>query len=129
MTVSDSQRKVVEILFKAMQAGPSGEEEMMALFAEDAVFIEPFSGEPKTHSGKAAIRASFQEMWREPPPDLKLTLDRLDLDGDRVRAEWTCTSPVFPEPMRGRDLFTISSGKIARLEITVTGMPPMPMDG
>ena len=125
MTVTESNRKVVENLFKAMQAGPSGEDEMMSLFADDAVFIEPFSGQVRTHEGKTAIRVSFQEMWREPVPDLQLTLDRVDLDGERLRAEWTCTSPVFPQPMRGYDLFTIGLGKISRLEITVTDMPPM----
>ncbi len=125
MPVQDQDRQVVDALFRAMQAGPGGEEDMMALFAEDATFIEPFSGEACTHTGKPAIRESFKGMWRNPAPDLKLMLDRVDMDGDLVRAEWTCTSPVFPTPMRGHDLFTIKSGKIARLEIVVTEMPPM----
>ncbi len=86
MTVNESGRKIVDNLFKAMQAGPAGEDDMMALFADDAVFVEPFSGEPKTHTGKNAIRASFQDMWREPTPDMKLILDRVDLDGQSVRA-------------------------------------------
>ena len=50
---------------------------------------------------------------------MKLVLDRADRDGDRVRADWTCTSPVFPAPMKGYDLFTIQDGKIARLEIVM----------
>ncbi|MEE8154438.1 MAG: nuclear transport factor 2 family protein [Phycisphaerales bacterium] len=125
MTVNESDRKIVDNLFKAMQAGPAGEDDMMALFADDAVFVEPFSGEPKTHTGKDAIRASFQDMWREPTPDMKLILDRVDLDGQSVRAEWTCTSTIFATPMRGYDVFTIANGKITRLEITVTDMPPM----
>ncbi len=125
MTVNELDRKIVDNLFKAMQAGPAGEDDMMALFADDAVFVEPFSGEPKTHTGKDAIRASFQDMWREPAPDMKLILDRVDLDGRSVRAEWTCTSPIFATPMRGYDVFTIDNGKITRLEITVTDMPPM----
>ncbi len=125
MPVSVEDRGVVEGLFKAMQAGPDGQEAMMALFADDAVFIEPFSGKVQTHNGIAAIRASFVDMWRDPAPDLKLVLDRVEMDGPEVRADWTCTSPVFPKPMLGRDLFTIASGKIARLEIIVTEMPPM----
>lgn len=109
-----------------MQAGPSGEAAMMALFAEGAVFIEPFSGQTQTHTGLHAIRESFRDQWRNPLPDLQLTLDRVDLDAGVVRAEWTCTSPVFPMPMRGYDLFTIDdAGKIARLEIVVTDAPPM----
>ena len=125
MPVQESQRKVVDSLFKAMQAGPAGEQAMMALFAEDAVFIEPFSGQVQTHEGKPAIRESFKQMFADPAPDMKLQMDRVDMDGDQVRAEWTCTSPVFPEPMRGHDLFTIADGKIARLEVVVTSMPPM----
>ena len=120
-----SDRKIVQSLFTAMQSGPAGEENLMALFADDAVFIEPFTGRIQTHKGKEAIRASLQGMWQNPAPDLKLTLDRVDVDGDRVRADWTCTSPVFPKPMRGFDLFSIQDGKITRLEITVTEMPPM----
>jgi hypothetical protein len=109
-----------------MQAGPDGEEQMMALFAAEAVFIEPFSGAPQTHRGVDAIRASFRDQWTNPLPDLQLVLDRVDLDGDTVRADWTCTSPVLPAPMRGYDLFTLGAdGKIVRLEIVVTDAPAM----
>ncbi len=125
MPVENEERNIVEALFQAMQAGPAGEEQMMALFAEDATFIEPFSGETRTHHGKEAIRNSFVEMWSNPAPDMKLIMDRVDLDGDRIKADWTCTSPVFPTPMKGHDLFTIVKGKIAKLEVVVTDMPPM----
>jgi hypothetical protein len=125
MPLSPADRTVVENVFKAMQKGPVGEADMMALFADDAVFIEPFSGVPQTHTGKPAIRASFKSMWDNPAPDLRLTLDRVDVDGEKLRAEWTCTSPVFPSPMKGFDLFTIRNGRIARLEIVVTDAPPM----
>ena len=125
MPVDENDRGVVDRLFKAMQAGPSGEREMMALFSDNAVFVEPFSGMPQTHTGKDAIKTSFQSMWKTPAPDLKLIVDRVDLDGKNVRAEWTCTSPVFPTPMRGYDLFSIREGLIERLEIYVTEMPPV----
>ena len=117
--------KVIEQLFKAMQMGPGGEEDLMVLFAEDAVFIEPFAGEPRTHEGKEAIRGSFRNMWSEPESDLRLVLDRVDVDGEQLRAEWTCTSSAFATPMKGHDLFTIASGLISRLEIIITDMPPM----
>jgi hypothetical protein len=120
MPVSAQDQKTVESLFKAMQMGPSGEEAMMALFDESAVFIEPFSGQVQTHTGKSAIRDSFREMWKQPLPDLRLTLDRVDVDGDALRAEWTCVSPALPGPMRGFDLFRIRAGRILRLEIVVT---------
>src|SRR5713226_7497546 len=112
MAVSESDRTLVENLFKAMQAGAAGEQLMMSLFHDDAVFIEPFSGTPVTHAGHKAIRASFQQQTAHPLPELKLALDRVDLDGAVVRAEWTCTSSAFPTPMRGHDLFTIVEGKI-----------------
>ncbi len=126
MPVSLSDHKTVESLFKAMQLGPSGEEAMMALFHDDAVFIEPFSGVPLTHTGAAAIRGSFKEMWSQPLPDMRLVLERADLAGAQVRAEWTCHASVFPEPMRGYDLFTIRDGRISRLEIVVTSAPESP---
>lgn len=125
MSESSADRTIVENLFRAMQKGPSGEADMLSLFADDAVFIEPFSGTPRTHMGKQAIRASFKDMWRNPAPELRLVLDRVDVDGDKLRAEWTCTSPVFREPMKGFDRFTIKGGKISRLEIVVTGVPPI----
>jgi hypothetical protein len=127
MSVNQQQRAIVERLFRAMQAGPSGEEALVDLFTEGAVLIEPFAGQPQTHIGKTAIRQSFRDQWKNPAPDLRLSLDRVDLDGSHVRAEWTCTSPVFATPMRGYDLFTLNpAGKIERLEIVVTEAPPIP---
>lgn len=125
MNVAHTDRKIVESLFRAMQTGPGGEAEMMALFADDAVLIEPFTGRVQTHTGKEAIRSSFQEMWKNPAPEVSLNLERVDREGDHVRAEWNCTSTAFPEPMRGYDLFTLRDGKIQRLEVVVTSMPPM----
>ena len=125
MPIADSDRRVVENLFKGMQKGPGGEDDVIKLFAEDAVFIEPFTGQVQTHNGIEAIRESFRSMWEHPTPDQKLLLDRVDMDGDNVRAEWTCTSPIFATPMRGYDLFTIRDNLIARLEVVVTDMPPM----
>ena len=124
MGTGAQERKMVESVFRAMQSGPTGEEPLMDLFADGAVFIEPFSGQPQTHAGKDAIRASFRDQWKNPLPDFRLTLDRVDLDGPQVRAEWTCTSAVFPTPMRGYDLFTLNDdGKIERFEIIVTQAP------
>ena len=66
MGVSEADREVVANLFKAMQAGPAGEKELLALFAEDAVLVEPFSGRVQTHEGKPAIEASFRGMFENP---------------------------------------------------------------
>jgi hypothetical protein len=126
MSISASDQLVVENLFKAMQAGPAGEALMMSLFHDDAVFVEPFSGQPITHTGKKAIQASFAQQTSHPLPDLKLVLGRVDIEGAVIRAQWTCTSSAFPAPMCGHDLFTIQDGKIARLEIVVTSSPDAP---
>lgn len=95
----------------------------MALFADDAVYTEPFTGRSRTHHGLAAIRQCFLESWRSPPPDLKLRVDRVDLDGERVQALWTCTSPAFDGPVQGRDAYVVRDGKIAQLTVTLLGSP------
>jgi len=53
------------------------------------------------------------------PPDLVVTMNRIDAEGQRVRAEWSHTASVFAEPMRGVDLYTLRDGKVARLETTL----------
>lgn len=125
MPVSQQDRQVIEELFKAMQAGPGSEETVLALFTADAVLVEPFTGRPQKHAGLPAIRDSLMAMGQNRAPDLKLILDRVDLDGDSIRAEWTCTSALMPTPMRGYDVLTIRNGKIRSLEIVVTDMPAM----
>jgi len=125
MPVKAEDRKIVEDLCRAMQTGPSAFAELLTLFADDGVLVEPFTGRMQTHTGKQAIQASLEQMAQNRAPDLTLTLDRVDMDGSAVRAEWTCTSKVMPAPMRGYDLFVIRSGKISRLEIVITEMPAM----
>lgn len=125
MPVKDEDRMVVEKVFQAMHAGPEGGELMASLYAEDAVMVEPFSGKPNTLQGKEAIVAFYGEAVKNSPPDMKVTLDRLDMDQDKVRAEWTCTSSTFPKPMRGYDLYRIVDSKIQYVEVVVTEMPPM----
>lgn len=125
MPVRDEDRRAVEQVFAAMHARAAGEEQMMSLFAEHASVTEPFSGEPRTHKGKAAIRAWFRDAVQNMPPDMQIRMDRIDMDGVRVCAEWTCTSSVLASPMRGKDLYTIRNGVIENAEFIVTEMPPM----
>jgi len=48
-----SDKALVESYFRAMQAGLSGEDELIELFADDAVYIEPFTPPAGgTHEGK-----------------------------------------------------------------------------
>jgi ketosteroid isomerase-like protein len=113
--------ETLERYFHAMQRGPDGEEELVALFAEDAVYIEPFGGQQ--HIGRDAIRAWLHASWRERPPGMRLTVDRLDVVEQTVEASWTCESDAFRRPARGRDRFTIRDGRIARLESRLTEPP------
>ena len=116
--------EVVNRYFKAMQAGPSDAEALFALFAEDAVYVEPFSAVERrvsmTHTGLSAIKACLRSGWTRTPPDLRLEVNRVDVDGEVVKSEWTCTSPVFPAPVRGVDVCTVRGGRIIRLEVQLS---------
>ena len=125
--MTPANRSAVETYVNAMQAGADGEAEMMSVWTDDAVYVEPFSGqgERREHAGKEAIHAFFKQSYEGHMTPLRITLDRLDVDGDRLRSEWTCLMPGMPE-FRGHDVYTIRDGKIARLEIYVDSMPGGP---
>jgi ketosteroid isomerase-like protein len=118
-------RSTVERYLATMQAGPGGLDELVGLFEDDAVYVEPFTGQPQVHAGKAEIRAFFENALEQHLRDARLTLDRLDVDGGRLRSEWTCEIAAMQAPMRGFDLLTLRDGRIARLETTVTEFPQM----
>jgi predicted SnoaL-like aldol condensation-catalyzing enzyme len=128
MDSGDDGREVVEAYYRTMQARGIDEENIVSLFADHAVYIEPFSagtvsGEKRTHEGKDAIREFFRESWNHRPPDMRLELDRVSLEGDMVRADWTCSAQAFETPMIGFDVYLVRRGKIVRLETTVTQPP------
>ena len=119
----NTDRAVIEQYLAHMQAGPNGLDGLIALFADDAVYVEPWAGQTAVHTGKDEIRGFFSAALQQ-MNGAKLTLDRLDMDGERLRSQWTCTIPSFPAPMHGFDLVTLRDGRIARLETTLTDMPP-----
>ena len=82
--------------FAAMQAGASHESELLSLFAEDAVYIEPFSGRLREHRGRAAITAVMRDSLRNPLPEMRVVMDRIDVAEGEVYVEWTCFSPALP---------------------------------
>ena len=125
-TIDARDRSTVEQYLAAMQAGPGGLEELVGLFEDDAVYVEPFTGQSQVHSGKAEIRAFFENALQQHLRDVQLTLDRLDMDSGRLRSEWTCELGATSATMRGFDLLTLRDGRIARLETTVTEFPAMP---
>ena len=112
----DARHAVVERYFRAMQRGREGEQELVALFAEDAVYVEPFGGDQAPHVGRAEIQAWLHASWDASPPELTLRVDRVRVDGAQVEADWTCSSPALPAPIEGVDRYTIRDGRITRLE-------------
>jgi ketosteroid isomerase-like protein len=108
--------------YRAMQHGPEGVDELIALLAEDAVYIEPFSG--GAHEGRAAIGA-FLEQSQGRLPDVTITVERIDVEDDAVTTIWRCESSAFATPSRGRDRFTIRNGKIIRLETELLEPPQL----
>lgn len=115
--------ELIERYFRAMRTGAITSVEIIDLFADEAVYVEPFSGAPTIHVGKDAIRQSFRESQVNAPPDMTLTLDQVDVESDCIRSVWTCASPAFPRPMRGQDLWSIRDGKIHRLETSFLPNP------
>lgn len=113
---------VIERYFAAMQLGPDGHDALAELFAVDAEYFEPFSGR-SPHRGRDSIRAYLAAAAPEAPPNIRLHVERLDIDGDQVTATWRCESPAFAVPSRGRDRFTVRSGRIQRLETTIIDPP------
>ena len=110
-------RELVDAYFGAMRRGADAEDEMMALFADDAVYVEPFSGAPRESAGREAIRATLREGWATPLPEMVLDVHEVEVTAEGARSRWTCTSPALPGPARGEDVYTIEEGRITRLEV------------
>lgn len=113
-----SNRDLIERYFSAMRRGAAAEEDLVALFAEDAVYIEPFIGESPAR-GIDEIRERFRLGWQEPLPDLELDVMSVDVDGQIGRSTWECRSPALPGPVRGEDVYEIRDGKIVSLEVRI----------
>lgn len=125
MNANKESREVVERHFRYMQAGQTAENDIVALFAPDGVYIEEVGDSRREVVGRESLRAWFRENCENRPPEFKLQLNRLDVDGDDLVAEWTCGSAIFESPARGRDRFTVREGQIVRLETGVVEMPRM----
>jgi hypothetical protein len=111
--------EIVGRFFSAMQTGAASEAEMLALFSPDAVYFEPFSGTGR-HEGKSAIADALRAGWRNPLPDMTISVDAVEIDGPSVTARWTCRSPALPGGQgSGVNVFTLSGGLIVRLETRI----------
>lgn len=108
----------IDRYFQAMRLGADAADDLFALFTDDAVYAEPFSGqEPAV--GIEAIRRRFRTMWENPLPNVELDVLRLTVDGPSATADWECRSPGLPGPVRGRDHYELADGRITRLDITI----------
>jgi hypothetical protein len=111
---------VVERYFAAMRKGAAAEDELLALFAADAVYIEPFISDGPA-VGVDAIRDRFRRGWENPLPDLELDVRSIEVDGPLATSSWECRSPALPGPVQGEDRYEIRDGKIVRLEVRLLG--------
>jgi hypothetical protein len=119
VAVEESGRELIEAHYRAMQMGPSGEDAIVELFADDGVYVEPLTSaesSPRSHVGKAAIREAFHQGLQWNPPDFRITLDRLEIEGDVLVSHWTCEGEQMPAPVKGTDRYVLKNGKIKRLE-------------
>ncbi len=110
------ERDLIERYFSAMRRGAAAEHELVGLFAEDAVYIEPFTDETPA-IGVDQIRDRLRRGWEQPLPDLELDVLSIDVNGPNATARWVCRSPALPGPMEGIDRYRIEDGRITHLEV------------
>lgn len=111
-------RQTIEKYFSAMRRGAEAESDLMALFAENATYVEPFSGDNQPAIGHEQIRARLRIGWEHPLPDLELDVLTVEVVGSLARSTWECRSPAFPSPVRGSDSYEFNArGTIQRLEV------------
>ena len=118
--MSSSEQLIINQFFAAMQTGATAEIEMMSLFHDEAVYIEPFSGQVRLHTGKAAIRKCMLNSWKHPLPEMTIQIDEMLIEGNDVIVRWTCLSPALPRGKgSGENRFTLRDGLIIRLETRI----------
>ena len=116
-------RTSVDRYFSAMRRGAAAEDDLLALFADDAVYEEPFSGSSEPAVGRESIRARLRDGWETPLPELQLDVLSVQVDGHAARATWECRSTAFPAPVRGVDEYEFRGGLITRLVVRFTDRP------
>ncbi|MDH3250287.1 MAG: nuclear transport factor 2 family protein [Acidimicrobiia bacterium] len=111
-------RSLIERYFSAMRRGAHAEEELIGLFAEDAIYIEPFT-DTTPAIGVDQIRDRLRRGWEQPLPELELDVVSIDVSGPDATARWVCRSPALPGPIKGVDTYRIEEGRITRLEVRI----------
>lgn len=114
--MKQERKQIANQYYAYMQVGGARVEELIALFAEDAEYIEPFSPNgPTQHRGKEAIARMLRQGMASRPVDFELELQTIDLDSSDIQARWSCRSKAFGGTIQGIDYFEISRGKIQKL--------------
>lgn len=109
--------------FLAMQAGPSGAEILGSLFAADATYSEPFSGQSGPHRGREAILAAFAGSRSDEFDDAVINLGAVEVSGNTVTVKWTCYSKAIPGGKgSGSNVFELADGLIETLTTTLDPM-------
>lgn len=118
--VRQAHDETLDQYFAAMRRGPEAEEELLELFSDDVVYVEPFSGAETPATGIDSVRDRLRLGWSNPLPDLELTVLSMEIVEDRAVSEWECRSSAFPGPVRGVDHVTFNAhGLISRLEVAI----------
>lgn len=109
--------------FLAMQAGPAGLTMLREMFAPDAKYSEPFSGQSTPHVGRDAIIAAFDGSRTEAFNDAVINLGAVEVKGEVITVRWTCISEAIPGGKgSGTNVFEMKDGLIASL-VTTLDMP------
>ena len=112
--------KEISNFFLAMQAGPHGIDLLASMFASDALYDEPFSGQAGPHAGRDAIISAFTQSRTEAFADAVIQLGAVEVDGETITVEWTCISDAIPGGQgSGTNVFTIKDGLISKLVTTL----------
>ena len=80
----------VSNFFLAMQAGKTSDDAIAACFSDDAVYVEPFTDESRTHRGKDEIMKAMALGWEIPMVDTRIRIDRAAATGSEVHIESDC---------------------------------------
>lgn len=106
--------------FLAMQAGPSGLDRLRDIFAPDAAYSEPFSGQSTPHKGRDAIIAAFDGSRTDAFNDAVIQLGAVEVNGEVITVTWTCISQAIPGGQgSGTNVFVMRDGLIASLKTTL----------
>jgi len=92
MRPSERDRQIVEAYLRAMQMGPRGEDGLVELFTDDGEYVESLTvSRPRTHKFKQAIREALHGGLSWNPPDLHVSLDRLEVEATELVVASTAT--------------------------------------